>query len=195
MKSKILSGLLAVVLCTIANTKASNFTIYDDTFSVFVGSTQLSGTVIAAVWGTYNSGTSTFTPNQPIYSQGGFGYVDVTDSSAPELQIILNRTTQTQYPEGTLLSLAIYNKPDLSNWDPSAAMAVLSDSTWTAPAWILVGGDKNVEFTSGTTALVGGFSYSATGSDTITLVPEPSTGALMMIGAAGLVALRRLRKV
>jgi len=31
--------------------------------------------------------------------------------------------------------------------------------------------------------------------DTIALVPEPSTGALMMIGAAGLVALRRLRKV
>lgn len=29
----------------------------------------------------------------------------------------------------------------------------------------------------------------------ISLVPEPSTGALMMIGAAGLVALRRLRKV
>ena len=28
-----------------------------------------------------------------------------------------------------------------------------------------------------------------------TVVPEPSTGALMMIGAAGLVALRRLRKV
>jgi len=31
--------------------------------------------------------------------------------------------------------------------------------------------------------------------DTVALVPEPSTGALMMIGAAGLVALRRLRKV
>lgn len=29
----------------------------------------------------------------------------------------------------------------------------------------------------------------------IALVPEPSTGALMMIGAAGLMALRRLRKV
>ena len=29
----------------------------------------------------------------------------------------------------------------------------------------------------------------------ISLVPEPSTGALMMIGAVGLVALRRLRKV
>lgn len=36
------------------------------------------------------------------------------------------------------------------------------------------------------------------GSDlgaSVTMVPEPSTGALMMIGAAGLVALRRLRKV
>jgi hypothetical protein len=29
----------------------------------------------------------------------------------------------------------------------------------------------------------------------LSVVPEPSTGALMMIGAAGLVALRRLRKV
>jgi hypothetical protein len=36
------------------------------------------------------------------------------------------------------------------------------------------------------------------GSDlgnSVTMVPEPSTGALMLIGAAGLVALRRLRKV
>ena len=43
-----------------------------------------------------------------------------------------------------------------------------------------------------------GASVSATGIDNngnLTLVPEPSTGALMMIGAAGLVALRRLRKV
>ena len=32
-------------------------------------------------------------------------------------------------------------------------------------------------------------------SGTVSLVPEPSTGALLMIGAAGLVALRRLRKV
>jgi PEP-CTERM motif len=29
----------------------------------------------------------------------------------------------------------------------------------------------------------------------VSMVPEPSTGALMMIGAVGLVALRRLRKV
>ena len=45
--------------------------------------------------------------------------------------------------------------------------------------------------------LLGTYTDYGTGSDLIRLeaVPEPSTGALMMIGAAGLVALRRLRKV
>ena len=51
--------------------------------------------------------------------------------------------------------------------------------------------------------LVGGYTASSSfvfGTDTLpgeryALIPEPSTGALMMIGAAGLVALRRLRKV
>jgi hypothetical protein len=47
--------------------------------------------------------------------------------------------------------------------------------------------------------LPGGGAYPTDGVvDAVTLqavVPEPSTGALMMIGAAGLVALRRLRKV
>lgn len=43
-----------------------------------------------------------------------------------------------------------------------------------------------------------GASVEATGIDNngnLTLVPEPSTGALLMIGTVGLVALRRLRKV
>jgi hypothetical protein len=51
--------------------------------------------------------------------------------------------------------------------------------------------------------LVGNFNASSSfvyGLETLpgemyALIPEPSTGALMMIGAAGLVALRRLRKV
>jgi hypothetical protein len=190
---KIAPAIFALLFLT-ESPKASNFTIYDDSFNVIVGTAPLSGTVISAVWGTYNSGTSTFTPNQPVYANGGFGYVDLT-VGAPELQIILNRTTQDQYPGGTLLSLAVYNRPDLSDWDPTAPMAILIDPSWTAPAWSLVGGDKDVFFTANTTAALGGFTYSASGSDTITLVPEPSTSALMLIGTAGLVALRRLRKV
>lgn len=195
MKIKLKSKILAALLCLTGSAQASNFTIYDDTFNIVVGTAPLSGTVITAVWGTYDSGTSTFTPNQNVYANGGFGYVDVTSAGAPELQVILNRTTQTQYPGGTLLSLAVYNRPDLSDWDSTAPMAILVDPSWTAPAWSLVGGDKDVFFTANTTATLGGFTYSASGSDTITLVPEPSTASLMMIGAAGLVALRRLRKV
>ncbi len=47
---------------------------------------------------------------------------------------------------------------------------------------------------SGGASLVPTSTYDPEGAN-ISLVPEPSTGALMMIGAAGLVALRRLRKV
>ena len=52
---------------------------------------------------------------------------------------------------------------------------------------VLVGNfDANSSFVFGTDTLPG---------EMYSLIPEPSTGALMMIGAAGLVALRRLRKV
>ena len=43
--------------------------------------------------------------------------------------------------------------------------------------------------------LVGSLNPSYATNFSVNLVPEPSTGALMMIGALGLVALRRLRKV
>ena len=47
---------------------------------------------------------------------------------------------------------------------------------------------------SGGASIVSSSAFDPEGAN-IALVPEPSTGALMMVGAAGLVALRRLRKV
>ena len=44
------------------------------------------------------------------------------------------------------------------------------------------------------TAIAGGWGTGANKYDTIAVVPEPSTGALLMLGAVGLVAMRRLRK-
>ena len=59
------------------------------------------------------------------------------------------------------------------------------------------GGTKSMNFKNAVLTsndvLVGSLVSSANG--VVAMVPEPSTGALMMIGAAGLVALRRLRKV
>jgi hypothetical protein len=66
---------------------------------------------------------------------------------------------------------------------------------WTLPA--NVGATATIAAYSGTGGYSGYSDYNAplNVNNGFSLVPEPSTGALMMIGAAGLVALRRLRKV
>jgi len=78
-------------------------------------------------------------------------------------------------------------------------------ANWTTPTSDLNGVTMNLSGLQATAGgsvetgevLLGTVNDFASGSDLIRLqaVPEPSTGALMMIGAVGLVALRRLRKV
>ncbi|MBM3418605.1 MAG: PEP-CTERM sorting domain-containing protein [Bacteroidetes bacterium] len=78
-------------------------------------------------------------------------------------------------------------------------------ANWTTPTSDLNGVTMNLsglQVTAGGSVqsgevLLGTVNDFSSGNDLIRLeaVPEPSTGALMMIGAAGLVALRRLRKV
>jgi len=76
-------------------------------------------------------------------------------------------------------------------------------AAWTTPGSDLSGVTMNLSGLQVSGAfeaaeiLLGQTTDNASGNDFIRLeaVPEPSTGALMMIGAAGLVALRRLRKV
>jgi hypothetical protein len=194
-----LSALSAIMLFG-NSVKASTISLQDFNFNVLINGTSFTST-ISGVWGTWNSGTSTFTPVSGTWGQG-YGYV-ATD---PEILVTLNQTsalTGYQIANGSLLALAIYNYPDQSSdgtpgWanavSSGLARAVLTDSTWTAPSWTTTGNDKDVSFTANTTAVFGSYSYNG-GTEVIGLVPEPSTGALMMIGAAGLVALRRLRKV
>jgi len=89
-------------------------------------------------------------------------------------------------------------------------IAIVTDSTWLVPsnnASGLTVGSANLASTgSGSPAelLLANYTDYSTGSDLISsvavattfdVVPEPSTGALMMIGAFGLVVMRRLRKV
>jgi hypothetical protein len=180
----LVAGALACLLVvgSVRTAEASNLAIFDDSFSLFNGSTQVTSAV-AAVWGTWSGGS--FLPNQAIYANGGFGYADM---SGPELNVIINRVDQTQYTAGTQMALAIFNLPDLSNWNASVAKAVVTDTSWVAPAWSLVGGDVDVVFTSNTTALLGLFDYNA-GNEVVTMIPEPST--LSLVAAAGFCFLRR----
>jgi hypothetical protein len=108
----------------------------------------------------------------------------------------------TQFIEGKALNLILWGglydstSPSLLN-----GVAVLASSAWVVPnVYDVEVPDALVNslfLNTSTTALIGSIDNSTTGATarTITLVPEPSTGALMMVGAAGLVALRRLRKV
>jgi len=181
---------LAIGLPT-AQTKAETISLYDGDFTIL--SLPSGAQYLSVRWGTWNAGTSTFTQQVFINNDG---YVDM---EGQELSVAINQTNNGVYTAGSLLAMAIFtdgsaNASSLA-WNNSYTVkAILTDASWTAPTFnnnaIMV--DK--VFTANTTAVVGSYSYNG-GLEQITLVPEPSTGALMMIGAAGLVALRRLRKV
>jgi len=93
---------------------------------------------------------------------------------------------------------SIPNSGGGNSFDPTNSTlqaAILQNSSWTMPfSQSLDLSTLAYSLSSGTTALVGSVDLVNKGI-TLQAVPEPSTGALMMIGAVGLVALRRLRKV
>jgi len=179
------------------NGSAGTVSLDNYTFSVSIqGGTPITTTIYGARWGTWNSLNSTFTELQP----GGTGYyIPAAGASSSELSVYLNQTDNSLISIGGQLAMAIYT--DGSGDDQALTFsnallykAVLVDSSWVAPTFTTTTGDAVYDFSGSTTAVVGSFSYGG-GNGTISLVPEPSTGALMMIGAVGLVALRRLRKV
>ena len=80
-------------------------------------------------------------------------------------------------------------------------IGIFRDSGWTTPVSDLTALTLNLNTisnaqTGNTEILLGSYQDYATGTDQLRLqaVPEPSTGVLMMVGAIGLVAMRRLRK-
>jgi hypothetical protein len=62
-------------------------------------------------------------------------------------------------------------------------------------AWIIPADGNTVDFWAASASAGGDIVAALNTTSTLTVIPEPSTASLMMIGAVGLVALRRLRKV
>jgi len=205
MNLKKLTGVLAITIVSLLNSRAETVSIYDDSFIVNLPDGIGSGGILSGRWGTWDSGTQTFT--QQITSSAAAGYVDLSVTPT-ELTITLNQTLnlgQTSgpvsgvYAPGTLLALAIFTDNgaadrQASNYVSTWARAILTDASWVSPTFANNANNVDFFFTANTTAVVGSYSFNG-GNEVITLVPEPSTASLMMIGAAGLVALRRLRKV
>jgi len=114
------------------------------------------------------------------------------------------------FPAGKQLSLLVSNVLYSSSAQTNSTLnkdyllpsnatqyALITDASWLVPntAGALDVSTTTYNFSANTTASFGTVIYSGATGNSVTLVPEPSTGALMMLGAVGLVALRRLRKV
>ena len=192
MKKTILAGLLA--LTAISASQAGTFSISSEDLTISGISTIISG-----LWGSYSSGvftpllTSTPTPGQNT------GYYDGT-STTKELDVTLSQNNNNTILVGASLYLSIYNLPEGSAYSATANQIVLSDPTWIAPTFG-ISSSSSPEFTANTvvnnlSGFTGGsYSYNA-GNPSISLsaVPEPSTYALLAIGAVGLFFSFRRRK-
>lgn len=112
-----------------------------------------------------------------------------------------NAVDTTIVPSGSQLYVWAFTISSFTSADftPTSALqwALVTDSVdWLAPST----GTKSLNLGQIDAAgvLIGTDNGTGTGLNNVNMVaavPEPSTGSLMLIGAAGLVALRRLRKV
>jgi hypothetical protein len=206
IKTLIIQAVFAAVVGT-TSLKAETLSIDDDTFIVNGLPPLAVDGILSGRWGQWNAGTATF--NQAIVSSLNAGYIDLTPS-AKELSITLNQTSNSTYASGSLLALAIFasNSADSQtlSWSLTpggakqasvVAWAVLTDASWIAPDFGNNADNVPFTFTANTQAVIGSFSGGAAGGagiQTITMVPEPSSASLLVLGVAGLVALRARRK-
>jgi len=163
--------------------------------------TPVTGT-ISAMWGSYSG--ETFTPFfSSTQSAINTGYLDGTGA---ELSVVLVQSDNTIIAAGTPLFVSIFNVPGgsgTSTWSSSAEQIVLSDPAWIAPTFTLTTPELFFDVSAATTAVAlgqfggdtGAYNYNG-GSPQITLVPEPSTYALLSLAgmALGGYAIRRRRR-
>jgi hypothetical protein len=183
-----------IALLAVVPTKGQAETVQildNDGFISVLNTPSLGATeVIGVRWGKWDSVNSIFTS---VGNTVGAGYYD---NDLRELSATISSALNPSgFASGSLLALAIYASSSVNDYSASYRQAILTNSAWVMPTLAFgLNTVANYTLNSSTTAVVGQFNYNSN-DQVITLVPEPSTGALMMIGAAGLVALRRLRKV
>lgn len=189
-RTKILSGFLALIVAGSSGLMGESVKIYDGDGGLTVVNTPSLGAfqTIAARIGLWDG--TTFTSSGNVVGAGYF------DNDLKELQATISASSNPAgYAQGTLLALAIYDLPSASDFSSSVNYAVLTDSNWAMPT---IGFGLAVKATFGltasTTAVVGTYNFNG-GSQTVTLVPEPATGSLLLLSGLGFFALRRLGKV
>ena len=112
---------------------------------------------------------------------------------------LLNLNVGDTVPRNQQFSVILWNAINPGAATEAAIVTNNTGATWRITTQFDVAAPELVDVLASPSGLVSTFGTSSTTSGNrfiqMGVVPEPSTGALMMIGAVGLVALRRLRKV
>ena len=189
--SRTLCGFFISSFMVVESKAVSSIVLYDDSFSVIVNSSPVNNRYMSALWGIYNNGIFSALPN-------GTGFVD-TGVDFLEMQINYSKVDNSEVAVNSQLALAIYDADLVDftavSYNSSYDKAILTDISWRAPLFDNTPNMESFVFSSNTTALVGAFSYNG-GNEVIGVVPEPSAGSLMTLGAAlSLFALRKIKNL
>jgi hypothetical protein len=172
----------------------SNYNSWLSKFKGVSGYHQTAGSGLNTV-----SASITLIPVSGSGDDPDFG-VYVNDSKVASSQggSLINLNVGETLPRDQQFSVILWNAIN-SVSATQAAILTNSGASWRVTTQFDVAAPELVDVLASPAGMVSTFGTSSTASGNrfiqMALVPEPSTGALMMIGAAGLVALRRLRKV
>jgi hypothetical protein len=218
MKTKKITGLMAVLVLALTSVIRAELTITASAANtvsmallsgaVLPGSSSrvelgyYSGSVNRALFESYTSASS-FTTGWTSIATGTSNWSGYEGLFSVDTLLVTGNNTLL----GKQLFVLVGNATSIAT---STEITVMTNTSWLVPtnptgdipeAW----GFDILDVTAQQSGILfgtynaGGGAYPGEGVvDAVrlqTVVPEPSTGALMMIGAAGLVALRRLRKV
>jgi hypothetical protein len=126
-------------------------------------------------------------------------YVNDATVASSQGGTLLNLSVGETLPRNQQFSVILWNATDPGSATQAAILTNNSGPSWRITTQFDVAAPELVDVLASPSGMVSTFGTSDTTAGNrfiqMALVPEPSTGALMMVGAAGLVALRRLRKV
>jgi hypothetical protein len=203
MKSKLLA--LFAIVGSLTGLNAGSVALNDADFTFQLDGATLPGGLYEVRWGSFASGVfSPFYGNLDTINNGAYidtGFVPGTVELIAALTAGDNSVTG---PANTQLYLSFSTLSDDSDYAGATNLnsIVLTDPTWVAGTFTLLGPDLQYSFSSSTTvSLLAGqnpatsFSFNG-GNEVINIVsvPEPSTyAALAGVAVLGLAALRRRR--
>ncbi len=203
MKHKLL--LLAISLSAVAGINAGSVALNDDSFTFQLNGSTVANGLYEVRWGSFSSGVfSAFYGNDDTVNNGA--YID-TGSTPGTVELIAALTAgdnSVTGPANTRLYLSLTTLADDTNFSAATNQnsIVLSDPSWVAGTFTLLGPDLQYNFTANTSvSLLTGqnpaTSFAFNGGNeiiNIVAVPEPSTfAALAGVSVLGLAALRRRR--